>query len=291
MKNSLLTVALVFNATLHARAQTNFQEVIMHKKISAQDSSRLMHYLIGYGLFPGNGQFVNDRKVYLDSALSVVPFSAFLWFQKAYSLLFAKKYEIGMPFLDSAVKYDREGYIGYRGYMKCIFQKHCRESIADLKTAQQLSGKGDVEDHTYDFYIGLCYLQLNEFDSSERLFENSINEVRKNNGWQSIHYLDWFYLGITLFEKNDFNGAYDCFDSCLHIYPKFSDAKFYKSWCLTELHQYKPALGLISEANNDFDEGYTINEDNARLEQYPYQVNKYILRESLEILTRKNDQK
>ena len=292
MKNSIINgsilVLLLTAASLRSDAQAIYTEVTMNKQLSQQDSVRLVHYLVGYGIMQGKGEFANDRKVYIDSALQVVPWSALLWFDKSFDLLFAHKFEIGMPYLDSAVKYDRKGYIGYRGYMKCIFQKHHLEAIQDLKTAQELLGEGHIEDHSYNFFIGLCYLQLNKFDSAEYLFTNTINNVRAQYGSAVIHYLDWFYRGIALFEKNEYAQAGTCFDSSIKIYPDFSDAKFYRSWCFSLQQEDKAALDQIRDANIDFQAGYTINEDNARYEPYPYQVNRYMLRETLEIMSKKN---
>jgi tetratricopeptide (TPR) repeat protein len=287
IKYGILVIALLINATALTIAQINMHEILSGRKITIADSTRLAHYLSGYGQVSGSGQYYINRKLYLDSALSVVPWSAFLWFEKSYPLLFGGKYDIGAPYLDSAVKYNKEEYVGYRGYIKCIFEKRCREAIPDLKEAQRLNGEGHLEDHPYDFFIGLCYLQLNKFDSAANLFTNSISKVRNEHGWQMIHYLDWFYLGIALFEKDDFPRAIDCFDSCLRSYNHFSDAKFYKSWCLKEMKNYQPALEIMTEAGKDYKDGYTINDDNARYEPYPYQVNRYYIDESLQILNRK----
>ncbi len=264
------------------------RSLIVDRDLSATDSARLAHYLIGFGWLPGKGDFVKNRRVYMDSALSIARYDADLYFQKAYPLLMADKFEVGMPLMDSAVKYDRDGYIlNYRGYIKCIFQKHYREAITDLTLAIQESGQGHIEDHTCDFYLGLCYLQLNKFDSCEYLFTKAIDQQQKDYGYKVVHYLNWFYLGMAKFEQDDYAGAMACLDSSLARYPQFSDAEFYKAWCLSELHEDKRAVETITQANNDFKAGYTLNEDNARLEPYPYQTNKYHLEESLDILQKK----
>lgn len=46
-------------------------------------------------------------------------------------------------------------------------------------------------DHAYSFYIGLSYLQLNEFDKAEIYFENTITEQEEES--EEAHYLDLFY--------------------------------------------------------------------------------------------------
>jgi tetratricopeptide (TPR) repeat protein len=288
MKSIFKLIIVLVTVCVHnqATAQTTYRDIVQDNILSARDSARLVHYLVGMGMIEGKGEFVTKRKVYLDSALSIATWSAPLWFEKSYPLFFAGKYEIGIPYMDSAVKYNNK-YLGYKGYLQCIFQKHYSEALADLKEAQRVNGEGHVEDHSYEFYIGLCYLQLDKFDSSEQVFRHLIDRTKEDHGWQMVHYLDWYYLGISLFEKDDYGKAIACFDTCLKRYTFFSDAKFYKAWCLKELHQMDLAYNLMAEANVDFAAGYTINDDNARYESYPYQVNKYQLKNSLEILDKK----
>jgi len=76
------------------------------------------------------------RQLYIDSALNIVPKASQLWQQKAMPLFKQKKYEIAMPFLDSAVKYDKtKHWLEYRAFIKCIFQKSYRAAIKDFNLA------------------------------------------------------------------------------------------------------------------------------------------------------------
>lgn len=59
----------------------------------------------------------------------------------------------------------------------------------------------------------------------------------------------------------------------MNQYKQFSDAKYYKAKALDYLGKFEEASILIKEAKNDFEEGYTINEDNVLYEVYPYQIN------------------
>jgi tetratricopeptide (TPR) repeat protein len=290
MKNIIkigCVLTLLFNGRLYVAAQYTVHDFAGDKEISPYDSAKLHNYLVGYGILSGAGNFVKNRRVYIDSALSIVPWSAELWLQKGLPLIFSGKYELGMPCLDSAVKYAGKGYIGYRGYVKCIFQKQYKESITDLIKARQLNSIGQIEDHPYSFFIGLCYLQLNMFDSSENIFKTSINKVSDEHGPMAVNYLEWFYYGINLYEKDEYGAAIACFDSSLIYYPQFSDAKFYKAWCLKEQGQYPQALALMKESQDDLAQGNTINDDNAHIEPYPYQVSRYNIEQSINILNKK----
>jgi len=98
--------------------------------------------------------------------------------------------------------------------------------------------------------------------------------TRADNGEfkNGAHFLDLFYLGIAYFELQDYNNAIAAFDRSLQQYPNFSDAKYYKARCITLKGDTDKGAALMKEAQKDFNNGYTINEDNAAYETYPYQV-------------------
>lgn len=213
------------------------------------------------------------RQLYIDSALMIKPWSAFWWQQKSMPLDKQKKYELAKPYLDSAVKYNRSKYLDYRGFVNCIFRKNYSDAISDFKAAQKEYGYRHVMDHSYDFWLGLSYLQLNKFDSSIMYFTNTIKIEQESRSDSLAHFLNWFYLGIAWYEKDNNTMAIYCFDKCLEQYRSFSDAKYYKAYCLTRINKKAEAKTLIVEADADFKKGYTINEDNVIYESYPYQIN------------------
>lgn len=183
-----------------------------------------------------------------------------------------KKYELGLPYLDSAVKYDNTvHYLEYRAFMKCIFQRSYRSAIIDFEEAKAKNPDGIIMDHNYHFYLALCYLQLNQFDSAVWHINRCI-EKEKIRGEDWIHYMNWFYSGIILMEKGEYAKAILSFDKCTGIYKNFSDAKYYKALCFYRLKETEKSLVLLKEAQADLKEGYTINEDNIIYETYPYQV-------------------
>ncbi|MEA9413682.1 tetratricopeptide repeat protein [Flavobacterium sp. PL02] len=197
---------------------------------------------------------------------------AYLWQQKAMPYFKCKKYEVGMPFLDKAVLYDKQEWLPYRGFMKCIFVKNYKEAIQDLEESIKLYGNGYRMDHPYSFYIGLCYLQLNEYDKAEKLFDDYVNDIYKNRQ-QLEHPTAYFYQGIAKYELKKWDEAIAIFDKALKIYPQFSDAKYYKAICLFKLGKSKEEITtLAASAREDAAKGFTLNEDNTIYETYPYQV-------------------
>ncbi len=218
--------------------------------------------------------FSQEHQRYLDTALMYNHTNAYYWQQKSMPLSKMKKYELAMSYLDSAVKYDTTfHWREYRAFIKCIFQKNYREAIQDFQYVKQKNENGNVMDHSFNFYIGLSYLQLNQFDSAEKYMHKSIDFWERS--WKMGHYLEYMYLGIVYLEKNQFDRAHQYLDSAIKYYPQFSDAKYYKAMIYRKLKEREPFDRWISEAKLDLEKGFTINEDNAIYEEYPYQIKKY----------------
>jgi|GEM_PF-347702 len=239
---------------------------------SSQDSARAKTYFDSswhYGLNSAKHQ------LYLDSALMIIPTHAWYWQQKSMPLYKQQKYQLGRPFLDSAVKYDPRRWLDYRAFMKCIFEKNYRESLADFYAVRAMPGNNSsVMDHPYSFYIGLCHLQLNNFDSSEYYLKGCIDDEVKTHGEKWVHCNHLYYLGIVYIEKGNYPAAFDCFDRAIKLYDKFCDAKYYKAICQLKMDKKKEAAITMDEANTNFKDGFGMNEDNVVYEKYPYQVPK-----------------
>lgn len=219
---------------------------------------------------------MSERQACLDEGLKIDSTIAYLWQQKAMPYFKARKYEVGMPFLDKAVQYNPERWQPYRGFMKCIFAKSYKDAIADLENCKKKFGNGYVMDHTYDFYIAISYLQLNEYAKAETILQNYVDEIFKNRQ-QLEHHTAYFYLGIAKYELKKFDEAITIFDKALIIYPNFSDVKYYKGICLSFLNRDPEARIVFDEATADFKQGYKLNEDNVIYELYPYQLQGYFL--------------
>lgn len=161
----------------------------------------------------------------IDKGLAKDSTIAYLWQQKAMPLIKQGKYEVGIEYLDKAVKFDRRKWQDYRAFTKCIFAKTHREAIKDFENYKERFGHGYVMDHTYDFYIGLSYLQLNEFEKAEAVFKEDFDRQLKENGKDWLHHLDLFYYGISKYELKKYEEAIELFDLALEIYPRFSDVQ------------------------------------------------------------------
>jgi tetratricopeptide (TPR) repeat protein len=206
----------------------------------------------------------------LDQGLKKDSTIAHLWQQKAMPYFKARKYEVGMPFLDKAVKYDAPRWQPYRGFMKCIFSKQYKDAIADLEDCKKKFGNGYVMDHSYDFYIGISYLQLNEYQKAQITLKNYVDEMYQKRD-KLEHPTALFYLGIAEYELKKYDEAIIQFNKALKIYPEFSDAEYYKAICLSRIGKKEEVEFWANKSKEDYKKGLKLNEDNTVYETYPYQ--------------------
>lgn len=212
-----------------------------------------------------------DWQSCLDQGLKKDKTIAELWQMKAMPYFKNRKYEVGMKYIDQAVKYNSKEWQPYRAFIKCIFSKNYKDAISDFEDCKKKYGNNYINDHTYDFYIGLSYLQLNEFEKAQKIFKSYINQLF-NNRQGLENPTVYFYYGITFFEKQNFEEAIVQFDKALKIYPNFSDVEYYKAACLAKLNYKNEVDDLYNKSLNDYKLGFTINEYNTAYEKYPYQV-------------------
>jgi len=218
--------------------------------------------------------FAPEWQLYLDSAIRRDSTIAYLYQQKSMPLFKQGKYEIAMPILDTAVLLDSLNWIDYRAFMKCIFVKSYRSALQDFALSKKLKGiHGYVMDHSYDFYIGLCHLQLNEFDKAFPYFNACVEYTKNKDAIKWVNHLDLFYAGVTQEEMKHHSEAIEYFDLALTNYPGFSDAEFYKALSLMRSDNGTAATDWFLQSLKDFDAGRKFNEGNSKYEPYPYQVN------------------
>lgn len=213
--------------------------------------------------------YLNDYQACLDNGIKKDSTIAYLWQQKAMPYFKVSKYEVGMKYLDKAVFYDKKRWLSYKGFINCIFVKNYQQAILNFEEAIALVGNNYEMDHPYDFYIALSHLQLNNFVLAEEMFKTIIDRQIKEKGF--THHLVLFYHGITKYEQQKWQEAIDAFDLALNEFKNFSDVKFYKAFALAKLGKYEYVNQLLEESKQDYKNGYTINEDNAIYETYPYQ--------------------
>ncbi|WP_291866748.1 tetratricopeptide repeat protein [Maribacter sp.] len=274
MKNLIIILCMLLISCIEDKEATKLESKtpeIKNRKITSHQKLQIAEYWRKANLA---GLYSVKRQKYLDSALLIKPDSAYFWQQKAMPLYKARKYSLGKPFLKKAVEYDAAGQLDYSGFMKCIFSKEYQESITELLEVKELLGDRYVMDHTYNFYIGLDYLQLNKFDKAKEFLlkskEQQFKDFPNDEPEEACHYLDWFYLGIVEYELENFDAAIAHFNMSLKVYTNFADALYYKAISLRNNNQLDEAKKVFELAFKN--KQNTINEDQVFYEIYPYQI-------------------
>ena len=263
MKKTIFLLTLLCNLAIFA--QSNLEKIKQKQEAIIEEFVTNCAEKHNYNYEMSQWQACLDAGLQKDSTIS------YLWQQKAMPYFKARKYDIGMVYLDKAVLLNPEKHQAYRAFIKCIFVKNYKESILDFEDCIKKFGNNYVMDHTYNFYIGLCYLQLNEFAKAEKNFKDYNDEIFKNR--QGLeHPTALFYYGVSKYEQKKWEEAIVIFDKTLKLYSNLSDAKFYKAICLLQLGKKEEASKLYDEAKLNGKSGYSIIEDNVIYETYPYQV-------------------
>lgn len=262
---------LVFSCTKPAIKVSNPTTPI---QLSAQTKAR-QDSIIDQHLKKGawtKGLYSREWQEEIDKGLAKDSTIAYLWQQKSMPLYKQGKYELGKTYIDKAVIYKPSEWQPYRAFMTCIFAKTYRAAIKDFEDCIARFGDNYEMDHSYSFYIALSKIQLNEFAEAEQLLQTEVDRQVKNQGEDWVHHLDLFYLGIAKYEQGKYEEAITVFDKALKLYPEFSEVLYYKGNSLGRLGDIEAAKALTAEAKKYGKEGYTINEDNAIYERYPYQI-------------------
>lgn len=203
----------------------------------------------------------------IDSIIKINPNNAYLWQQKAMPYFKNGDYYNGMKNLNQAVKLDTASWLGYRGFMKCIFLKDYTNAITDFKQIIKKQPNAYEMDHSYYFYIGISYLKLNSLDSAEKYLNVCLSKPKERT-----HYLDWYYSGILKFKQDNHIKALEYFEVCLNESSRLNDANFYKANVLLSLNRKEEAYSCLIKSKEDNKAGYSLNEDNMIYVDYPFQV-------------------
>jgi tetratricopeptide (TPR) repeat protein len=177
----------------------------------------------------------------------------------------------GFAMLNRAVELAPILHLGYRSFVKLYMMHDYEGALQDCLRLDSLTSyaKPGVWGEDLDMVIGLCYLQLNDFQKARLRFTNSINAVTKEVGkeWNSPRV--FLYLGITLMKEKAYSQAIQTFDELIQLYPNFSEAYYYKAQCYSALKDLKNAEATLEKCKQVF--GKYGAEKNPYFE-LPYQI-------------------
>jgi tetratricopeptide (TPR) repeat protein len=177
----------------------------------------------------------------------------------------------GFAILNRAVELAPTLNLGYRAFLKLYFMHDYQGALQDCLRLDSLTSyaKPGVWGEDMDMVIGLCYLQLNDFKKAHLRFTHSITTVTKEVGkeWNSPRV--FLYLGITLMKEKEYSQALQILDEVIPLYPKYSEALYYKAQCYSALRDLKNADAALEKCKQVF--GKYGAEKNPYFEM-PYQI-------------------
>ena len=160
--------------------------------------------------------------------------------------------------MDKAVKCDPAIWQPYRGYNYLWFYRDYKNAIADFNASDTLTPNfiESPQGHSVDYWRGIAYLGLNDYENSIFFFDKYINKEIEESGEDWVELTAFLYRGIAYFESNNFEEALNNFNKLIHYSKQTADGKYYKALILHKQNNREMALNFINEAIFDFNEGY-----------------------------------
>lgn len=206
-----------------------------------------------------------------DSLIAICPNIAEAYQEKGLPYVANGNLEKAFEYNNKAVELDPKRWTAYRGYLHCIYAKNYEKAIADFESAEKLAPYGFIQDHSYSFYLGLCYLEIGDYDKSEFFFMKDIETQRRGEGTNDIHFNTLLYLGILYYSINEFDKAEYYFKDCLRLYEQHPMANYYMAKTLKIIGNKQQEF-YFEKAKQYILEGYKINEPNSLYVNYPRQI-------------------
>ena len=213
--------------------------------------------------------------IYLDSILSICPNIAAAYQLKAVPAIKNGEYVKAYRLDEKAAELDSQQFLSYLGFLKCIFTKDYSGAIIDFKRAIRIIPGGGEMDHSFYFYLGICYLELGNYPEAEVNFNRDIFSQNNGDSTVEIHFNSLLYMGITKSVNNEPDSAEIYFKKCLHIYKELPEANYYLALIYKERKETILEKKYLEMAQKSTLDGFSMNEDNLYYVNYPRQITLY----------------
>ena len=160
---------------------------------------------------------------------------------------------------DKAVLLDSVTRIPWRGYLYLWFYRDYKKAIADFDASDYLTPNfvDAPQGHSVDYWRGIAYLGLNDYENSIAYFDKYINKDTEELGEDWVELTAFLYRGIAYYEAGNFENALYNFDKQLeHGRNLSADAKYYKALIFNDQGEHEKAKELLDSAIDDFNIGY-----------------------------------
>lgn len=209
---------------------------------------------------------------YCDSLIRICPGVAEAYQLKAIPFIKYGDYATAFPLEDKAVELNPVIFTSYRAFLKCIFTKDYRGAIADFTKAQQLVPNSYEMDHTFFFYIGLCYLELKNYKPAEENLKRDIFIQTGGDTSKLPHFNTLFYTGVLYYEMKKYPLAEKYLLTCLKVYHQHPDASYFTGLVYERMNRKALAKNYLQLAKQSLEDNYGINEGNVYYTNYPHQI-------------------
>ncbi len=190
--------------------------------------------------------------------------------------------EISIPFLkrgmphewkpkfDKAVKYDPQTWVPIRGYLYLLFYRDYKKAIADFNASDTLTSYIDhPQGHSVDYWRGIAYLGLKEYETSIYYWDKHIQHETKETGEDWVELEAFLYRGIAFYEQGEFQKAIADFEKIKEHFKYSAEANYYWAKCLLANGKRNEALKLIEEAETDYKNQLRLSHNYVEM---PYQI-------------------
>jgi tetratricopeptide (TPR) repeat protein len=203
-------------------------------------------------------QFQKEFYEIIDNSIRICPYFAYAYSAKSTAYLKSGDFLNWKKLIDKAVFYDPEIYLGRRAWCRFHFFRDYRGAIQDIEKLDSLLnydiGFSINGDYHLNITKAMCYSAINQKQKAIEIFKKQLNTKDYSAGLY-----DYYQLGVTYYEIEDFENALKAFDKqsknyelADNVYYKYKIHKILNN--KVEYEKYKEiALKLFSENKRMFD--------------------------------------
>lgn len=164
------------------------------------------------------------------------------------------EHSTGFAMLNKAVELAPIHNLGYRAFVKLYMMHDYKGALRDCLQLDSLTSfaKPGVWGEEMDMVIGLCYLQINDYQNARVRLSNSIKTVKQEAGKEWIAPRAFLYLAITHMKEKAYTQAIQVLDELIQINPNFSEAYYYKARCCALQNNIKAAETILEKCKQVF---------------------------------------
>jgi tetratricopeptide (TPR) repeat protein len=221
---------------------------------------------------------------YLDSIIAICPDIATAYQLKAVPAIKNGEYTKAYSLDEKAAELDSQQFTSYLGFLKCIFTKDYTGAIVDFNRAIRIIPGGGEMDHSFYFYLGICYLELGKYQEAEVNFNKDIFSQYQGDSTREVHFNSLLYMGITKSAKGELDSAEIYFKKCLHVYQELPEANYYLALIYKKRKETNLEKRYFEIARKSILDRYSMNEDNLYYVNYPGQITLYEVNEQLSVM-------